>query len=341
MKEIEIGNRIIGGNHPTFIIAEIAVNHLGNMDLAKAMIDSVKECGADAVKFQHYIIDDMMLKDVPKSDNFKESLYDIIKKMALTLDEQKEIVKYCDSKKILYLCTPFSLSAAKEINDLVPVFKIGSGEFTDLPTLEVIARYHKPMILSTGMSTLDEIDMVYNYLKEINNKLIFLNCTSEYPPDYGDINLNFIEVLKDRYDVIVGHSDHTPDIYTSIAAVTLGAKVIEKHFILSKSLPGPDSMVSLNPEQFKSLVDGIRKVEKSLLKKEKIVYDKEIQIRNWARRSIVAIKDIKKGELLTYDNIWSKRPGTGIPSFRMDYFINKKAKKDIPKDTLLDWDAIQ
>ncbi|MBE3094974.1 MAG: N-acetylneuraminate synthase family protein [Actinobacteria bacterium] len=341
MKEVKIGNKVIGKNHPVFIIAEIAENHLGNIDLAKAMVDSAKDCGVDAVKFQHYIVDETMLRDVPKSDNFKEPLYDIITRMKLSIEHHREVKEYCDSKDIVYLCTPFGLTAAKEIRDLVPIIKIGSGEFTDLPYLEIVAGWNKPMILSTGMSTIEEIDMVYKRITEINDNIILLNCTSEYPPIYEDINLNFIKELVDKYDTIIGHSDHTPDIYTSIAAVVMGAKIIEKHFMLDNNVPGPDNLVSLTPEQLKSMVDGIRKVEKALINKSKVVYDKELQIRIWARRSIVSIKDIKKDEILTYDNIWSKRPGTGIPSFRILEVVNKMAKRDISKDTILDWNDFE
>lgn len=341
LKEVKVGNKFIGDNHPTFIVAEIAENHLGNMDLAKSMVDSAKECGVDAVKFQHYNVDETMLKVVPKSDNFKEPLYDIITRMKLPLEGHRKMKKYCDSKNIIYMCTPFGITAAEEIKDLIEIIKIGSGEFTDLPYIEIVASWGKPMILSTGMSTIEEIDMVYKRISEINNNIILLNCTSEYPPIYEDINLHFIKELKDRYNTIIGHSDHTPDIYTSIAAVTLGAKIIEKHFMLDDTVPGPDNLVSLNPEQFKSLVDGIRKVEKSLIHKSKDVYEKEKQIRAWARRNLIAIKDIKKGEILTSDNIWSKRTGNGIPSFKMSNIINKKAKIDMAKDTILDWDYFE
>jgi len=324
-----------------FIIAEACDNHIGNLDIAKAMVDSAKKCGADAIKFQHHIPDEEMLKELPSSDNLKESLYDLVSRICLSLENHKELKKYCDEKGIMYLCTPFSLKAAREINDLVPMIKIGSGEFTDIPSLIEIAKFGKPMIMSTGMSTIDEIDMVYNTLHPINKNIILMNCTSEYPPSYEDINLPFITELKERYNCRVGHSDHTPDIYTSIAAVTYGAEFIEKHFILDKSIPGPDLSVSLNPKEFGELVDGIRKTEKAMKKVGKIVYDNEIQIRKWARRSIVSIKDIKSGELLSTENIWSKRPGTGIPSYEIPIMLGKKAKRDIKKDTILSLDDIE
>jgi len=332
MREIKIGN-----DYPTFIIAEIAVNHLGNMDLAKSMIDSAKRCDVDAVKFQHHIPDEEMLKDkMPRAD-----LCDIICKNNLTIEEHEELKRYCDSNDIIYLCTPFSLKAALEINPLIPAFKIGSGEFTDLPTLEYLAKLDKPMILSTGMSTKEEIEMVFDALYPINENLIFMNCTSEYPPVYEDINLQFITELLNQYPIIIGHSDHTPDIYTSLAAVVMGAKVIEKHFILDKNMPGPDSMVSLNPTQLKDLVEGIRIIEKSLKYKEKDVYDGEKSVRDWARRSIVTIKDIKMGEKFNYDNIWTKRPGNGIPSYKIYDIINRVAKRDICGNELLDWNDIE
>ena len=210
------------------------------MDYAKKMIDFAVLCNVDAVKFQHHLPDEEMLKDVPMSDNFKEPLYDILKKYSLTLDQHKELKKYCDERNIIYMCTPFSKKAADEIEDLVPIYKIGSGECTDIPTLIEIAKKQKPMIISTGMATLEDISYTLEKLYPINKDIIIMNCTSEYPPKYEDINVCLIPKLKEKFNILVGHSDHTPDNYTCYAAVAHGARVIEKHIILDKTLPGPD-----------------------------------------------------------------------------------------------------
>jgi N-acetylneuraminate synthase len=337
---IKIGERFVGDECPVFIVAEAADNHMGSIDMAKAMIDVAKNSGADAVKFQHHIPDEEMLPDAPMSENFEEPLYEFLKKRALTIEQHYLLKKYCDEVGILYMCTPFSLKAAKEINPLVCVFKIGSGEMTDIPSLKEIAKIGKPMIMSTGMSTIDEIERTFSEILPINNNIILMNCTSEYPPQYEDINLNVIHTLKNRFKTVIGHSDHTPDNYTCFAAVTMGAKVIEKHFILDKSIKGPDNSVSITPQQLKELVEGIRKIELAM-GYEKKINKLEEPIRTWALRSIVAIKEIKGGETFSTENLWSKRPGTGIPSSNLLQIIGKKARRDIPVNTLLSWDDVE
>jgi len=223
----------------------------------------------------------------------------------------------------------------------VDAFKIGSGEMTDLPTLEKIASFGKPMIVSTGMSTFEEIDRTYSLLCKYRIPLILMNCVSEYPPLYEDINLRVINKMMERYPrAIIGHSDHTPDIYTSFAAVTLGAKVIEKHVILDKRQPGPDQSVSIDFFELREMVEGIRKIE-SALGEEKRIHPKEKEIRAWAFRSLVSTRKISKGEIITSEMIWSKRPGTGIPSYLMKKIIGLKAKRDIPPNKLLSWDDFE
>ncbi|MFN2374185.1 MAG: N-acetylneuraminate synthase family protein, partial [Cyclonatronaceae bacterium] len=295
MKSVRIGDRHIGDGHPCYIIAEACDNHLGNMETAKEMARQSKLAGADAVKYQHHLPDEEMLRDgVPMSDNFNMPLYEFLKLYALTLDQHRELKRYCDEIGITYLCTPFSKRAALEINDLVPAFKIGSGELTDIPSLKVIAGLGKPMIISTGMSLIEEIDETVAALQPLNDQLVLMNCTSEYPPKYEDLNLNVIRTMMDRYNVPVGHSDHSPDIYSCFGAVTLGAKVIEKHLILDKKQPGPDQSVSIEPFELYMLADGIRKIE-AALGNEKKINKLEKPIRVWARRSIVTLADIPGG----------------------------------------------
>ena len=321
-------------NEKCFIIAEACDNHIGKMEYALKMVNIAYLCGADAVKFQHHLPDEEMLQNVPMSSNFSEPLYEILQKYSLSLEQHKELKSYCDKLGIIYMCTPFSKKAADEIEDLVDIYKIGSGELTDHPTLIEIAKKGKPMIISTGMSNIDEIEETLNILRPINNNIMILNCTSEYPPNYKDINLKLIPKLMERFGIIVGHSDHTPDNYTCFGAVSCGAKIVEKHFILDKLIPGPDQNVSIDPHGLADLVEGIRKIEVAL-GDTKTVHDLEKPIKSWARRSIVTIKDIKKGDKFTLKNLWGKRPGTGIPSKYLFDILGKKAYEDINKDILL------
>ena len=321
----------------TIIIAEGCDNHFGSLDNAKKMVLQAKLAGADVIKFQHHIPDAEMLPKVPKSKNFKISLYKFLKKYSLKLKDHEEILKFCIKKKIKYLCTPFSLRAAHELNELgVDWYKIGSGEFTDLPFIKKVIGFGKPVILSTGMSSQKEIFEVYKFiLKYKKNSIVLMNCTSEYPPKIKDLNLGFIKkMIKNFPKTIIGHSDHTNNIYTSIAAVSLGAKMIEKHVYLNGKNFGPDRDVSINFKQLKSLVTAIRQVEEAS-GENKEVYSNEKSIQMWARRSLYATQNIKKGQKFSVKNIWSIRPGTGIPSKHMDKIIGKTASQDIKSNTLL------
>lgn len=340
MTQVHISNRPVGETAPCFIIAEGCDNHLGSLEAAREMAREAKLAGADAIKFQHHLPDEEMLPDAPMSDNFDEPLYDFLMKHALTLEEHRDLKRYCDGIGILYMCTPFSWKAAQQINDLVPAFKIGSGEMTDIPSLVRIGGYGKPMVVSTGMSTFDEINRTYEALTSRDVPLVLMNCLSEYPPVYEDLNLGVIGEMKVRFPkAVIGHSDHTPDLYTSFAAVALGARVLEKHVILDKRQPGPDQSVSIEFDELARLVEGVRKVEVSL-GKEKRVHTREAAVRNWAFRSIVSTRPIAKGTAITQDDIWSKRPGTGIPSYQMDEIIGRVAARDIAANVLLSWDDL-
>ena len=343
MKNFKIKNRLVGDSAPVFIVAEACDNHLGNMEEAKSMVRAAKRAGADAIKFQHHLPDEEMLPETPMSDNMQEPLYDFLKKYALTLDQHIFLKKYCDEIGIQYMCTPFSLVAAKELmqHNLLDVVKIGSGEMTDIPYLLEIAKFGLPIIVSTGMSEMKEIQETYEALVSTGVSFALLNCVSEYPPVYQDINLKVITHMKTEFPkAIIGHSDHTPTLYTSYAAVSLGAAIIEKHVILDKNQAGPDQSVSIDFNELSELVSGIRIIE-SAMGSEKKVHLKEKVIRNWAFRSIVSCKDIPKNTVLTLDHIWSKRPGTGIPSKYIPQLLGKKTTRDIPENTLLNWDDIE
>lgn len=342
MQPIEIAGRMIGPSAPCFIIAEACDNHLGNMATAKEMARQAKLAGADAIKYQHHLPDEEMLREnVPMSANFNMPLYDFLKLYALKLEDHAELMRYCNEIGILYLCTPFSWQAAKELHEIgLQAFKIGSGELTDIPSLKRIAQFGKPMILSTGMCDWNEIDETVNALRPINNRLILMNCTSAYPTPYSDVNLGVVQELTRRYEICVGHSDHTTDIVTCIAAVAMGARLLEKHFILDKRQPGPDQSVSIDAHELYSLVQGVRNVELAL-GNTKTVHKTEKTIRAWAHRSVVSIAPITKGSVITEDMVWTKRPGTGIPSKRLGEVLGKVAIRDIPKDRLISWDDLE
>lgn len=343
MAEIVINSRKIGTGNSPYIIAEGCDNHMGDVNTAKEMALRAKLAGADCIKFQHHLPDEEMLPNVPMSDNFDIPLYKFLKLHALKLEDHVELKRYCDEIGITYLCTPFSYKAACELEEagIVYAFKIGSGEMTDIPSLKRIAKFGRPMIISSGMCTLEELDRTYNVLKETGVQLAFTNCLSEYPPVYEDINLGVLREMQNRYpNIVIGHSDHTPDLYTCYAAVALGAGIIEKHVILNKTISGPDQSVSIDFTDLRNLVDGCQKVFKSL-GDEKKVRPKEVAIREWAFRSIVSICKIKKDTLITQDMIWSKRPGTGIPSWKMDELIGKRAKRDIEPNVLIRYEDFE
>ena len=321
----------------TMLIAEACENHFGKLSNAKKMIREAKKSGADYVKFQHHIPEEEMLKKVPKSKNFNISLYNFLKKNSLKIYDHEILKNYCKVIGIKYLCPPFCLKAAHELNEIgVDMFKIGSGEFTDLPFINGVLKLKKPVIFSTGMTTPKEMMKIYKFIKSRNrSEFAFLNCTSEYPPRYEDLNLNYIKKMISNFKgTVIGHSDHTNDIYSSLAAVTLGAKIVEKHVNLDNLNYGPDRHVSISFKKFKEMANAIRIIEKSLGSNKKI-YNNEIQIVKWARRSIVSIKNINKGEKLTEKNIFSKRPSLGIPSYEYFKILGKKAKKSIKENTLI------
>ena len=328
----------IGYDFPIFIIAEAGDNHMGSLDTAMKMCLDAKLSGASAVKFQHHLPDEEMLKDIPMSDNFEEPLYDFLVKNALKIKDHVELMKYCGEIGIEYMCTPFSYKAAVELKEIgLKIFKIGSGEMTDIPSLLKIADLGNPMIVSTGMCDYHEIERTYKALIEHGVELALTNCVSEYPPKYEDVNFGVIKELKSRFPkALIGHSDHTPDIYTCIASVVHKPAIIEKHVILDKRTPGPDQSVSLDFNDFKNLCDGIRKVE-AAMGSEKKVHTKEEQIREWAFRSVVSTREIKKGEKINDHMVWTKRPGTGIPSHKINEVIGKVAQNNIKENTMIKW----
>lgn len=327
----------------TLIIAEAGVNHNGSFDLACKLADKAKECGADIVKFQTLVPEKLVSKFAQKAEyqknntDNKESQLEMLKKLSLSFDEFVKLKEYCDDIGITFLSTPFDIDSIHFLNDLVPFWKIPSGEVTNLPYLIEIAKTKKDVIMSTGMCELEEIENAINVLNKYGaGKITLLHCTTEYPAPYEDVNLKAMLSLKERFNLEVGYSDHTKGIEVAIAAVSLGATVIEKHFTLDRKMEGPDHKASLEPNELKNLVDSIKNVNKSLgdgIKKVSNSEKKNIEI---ARKSIVAKKQIKKGELLTEENITTKRPGNGISPMKWFDVLGTKAIKDFEEDELIE-----
>ncbi|MBN1941095.1 MAG: N-acetylneuraminate synthase [Candidatus Diapherotrites archaeon] len=341
MKTLNIGNRGIGTGKPVFVIAEIGINHNGDIELAKKMIDAAQKAGASAVKFQTHIPEKEMLKNGFSAGYVGESLFDLLKRVELSKNDHLILKEHAEKNCIIFLSTPFSREAADMLGEIgVHAFKVGSGELTNIPLLKHIASKGKPMIISTGMSNLEEIRETIEELKKINPKIVILHCTSDYPTKYENVNLKVIETLQREFELPVGLSDHSAGIYTALAAVALGACVIEKHFTLDRSLPGPDQSASINPTELEELVKGVKAVEKAL-GEEKKVTETEKEVQKMARESVVAVKEIRKGEKIDEDSVWVKRPGIGIPAKELEKVIGKIAVRDIKKDSLIKWDDLE
>jgi sialic acid synthase SpsE len=241
---------------------------------------------------------------------------------------------------IEYLCSPFCPDAVDVLDNLgVKGFKTGSGELSNLPLMKRIADTGKPVIVSTGMSTMSEIEETVNFFKKANSDLIITNCTSIYPAPYNSINLNLIPIYRKKFGVIVGHSDHTPDIWTSLGAISLGASIIEKHFTLNRCLKGPDHAVSLEPDEFGMMVSAIDKIYMALGDK-KIIHKQEEEVKSWANHSVVSLVDISKGGVINKNNISVKRPGGGIPAKYMESLFQKKVSRDVKKNSILNWEDV-
>lgn len=331
----------------TFIIAEAGVNHNGEIQLAKKLVDTAKEFKTDAVKFQTFKTEELLTEYAEKADYQKEnsqekSQYEMLKNLELSSDEFQEIANYTLKKDIIFLSSPFDKESTNLLDELgVPVFKIASGEITNFPLLKHIAKKEKPVILSTGMSTLGEIEEAIDLIEKYNPQITLMHCVTSYPAKIEDTNLNVIKTLKSTFKKPVGFSDHSLGIEMSIAAVTLGSSVIEKHFTLDKNLPGPDHKASLEPYEFTNMVKSIRNVEKGLGNGIKKPTRAENKIKEVARKSIVAKIDIPKNTILTEDMLAIKRPGTGIEPKYYNYILSKQTVTDIKRNTLIKWNQLK
>lgn len=324
-----------------FIIAEAGVNHNGSLDLAKQLIDVAVEAGVDAVKFQTWKTENLVTSDAIQAEYQKqntqkeESQFDMLKKLELSYDDFIELKKHCDKRGIIFMSTPDEEESAHFLKDLQDVFKIGSGELTNIPFLRLIGSFGKKVILSTGMGNLGEIETAFNTLIESGTKkdnITLLHAISEYPAPFEQLNLKAIQTMKQAFDVEVGFSDHSLGIEAPIAAVALGASVIEKHFTLDKNMEGPDHKASLTPQELKEMVKAIRNIEKALGDGIKRAMPCEEKNKAVVRKSIVAKKEIKKGEIFNNENLTTKRVGDGLEAKYWDLVIGNIANRNYKKD---------
>lgn len=327
------------------IIAEAGVNHNGDLNLAKKLVQEAAYAGADYVKFQSFDTEDIVTKDAKqasyqeKNTKTKQSQYDMLKKLELDKKAHIELIKECEKCGINFLSTAFDLKNIELLNELgLEIFKIPSGEITNLPYLKAIARLNKKVFMSTGMSNLAQIQEALDILCKYGTKrknITLLHCNTQYPTPFEDANLKAMLTLKDAFKLDVGYSDHTQGISVALGAAALGALVIEKHFTLDKSMQGPDHKASLEPCELRAMIKGIREIEMALGDGIKRISKSEKENAKIARKSLVALKDIKKGEILSEENLGTKRPANGISAIRYDEYIGKKALKNYKKDEFI------
>lgn len=328
----------------TYIIAEAGVNHNGSIEIAKKMVDSAKKSGADCIKFQTFISENIVSKNAVKAEYQKQHTYsdenqlDMLKKLELTFNEFVELSEYCKLKEIEFLSTGFDFDSIDFLNSLgMKKWKIPSGDITNLPYLIKIAELNKPVILSTGMCTMEDITAAINLLKRNGSgEITVLHCTTEYPTPYEDVNLTAMNTIKNEFDMPVGYSDHTKGIEIPIAAVALGATVIEKHFTLDVNMEGPDHKASLEPDELKAMVTAIRNIETAMGTGVKKPAESEKKNMAIARKSIIANCIIKKGEIFTEENLTVKRPGNGLSPMEWFEIIGKPAIRKFEKDELIE-----
>ena len=332
-----------GQNH-VFIIAEAGVNHNGDYNTALKMIDAAKAAGADAIKFQTFRSEKLVSRNAQKAEYQKrnthndDSQLDMLKKLELSFREFSMLKDYCDEQGILFLSTPFDFDSIDFLNQMeLPLFKIPSGEITNLPYLMAIARTRRDIILSTGMADIPEIDAALQVLQKYGaGQISLLHCTTEYPAPMREVNLNAIQTLKHQFGLPVGYSDHTAGIEVSIAAAAVGAVILEKHFTLDKTMDGPDHKASLEPAELSALVHAVRNIEAAMGAGSKKPTPSEIKNKEIARKSIVAARDIQKGELFTEDNLTVKRPGNGISPMKWFDVIGTAAPRAFREDELIE-----
>jgi len=339
MNRFELGSRKIGAEHPPLVIAEIGINHEGDVEKAIRMVDDAYGAGCECVKFQCHVIEDEMIPNDVVPGNANESIWEIMKRCALSEDEEVRLKAYVESKGMIYLCTPFSRAAAIRLEKMgVCGYKIGSGECNNYPLVKHIAAYGKPVILSTGMNNLTSIMPAVDILREAGVPFAIMHCTSMYPTPYDKVRLGALSVLAEQFpDAVLGLSDHSLGNYTCFGAVPLGARILEKHFTSDKSWAGPDVPISIDPTELKELIHGSKVIYSALGGTKEILPEEQPTI-DFAYACVVSIGEILPGERLTMENISVKRPGTGqIKAVDFENLLGKRARRHIPKDTQLDW----
>lgn len=338
----EILGRQIGDDHPPLVIAEIGINHEGEIRKALQMVDDAHATGCECVKFQSHVIEDEMIPNDVIPGNASESIWDIMERCALSESEERQLKEYVENKGMIFLSTPFSRAAADRLQRMdVPAYKIGSGECNNYPLIEHIARFGRPVILSTGMNDVASVRPAVEIFRRNKVPFALLHCTSIYPTPYDKVRLGGISQLQNEFpDAVVGLSDHTLTNYTSLAAVALGASILERHFTSDKSWPGPDINISMDPTELADLIVGSRAIHSALGGTKEILAEEQPTI-DFAYACVVAIADIKSGETFSEDNIWVKRPGTGqILAVDFQKVIGRTAVRPIRKHAQLTWDDI-
>jgi len=342
-KTLKIQSKIISPTSPTFVIAEAGVNHGGDMSIAKKLIDLASEAGADAVKFQTFRAEHLILDSVKKAPyqqkttEATESQMDMLKKLEVTREQNLELKSYCEDKNIIFLTTPFDECSLGEIDELdLPAYKIASTDTTNLPFLKKVAKKGKPIFLSTGMTYLSEVQMALETIYEYNKDVVLLQCTANYPIRDDEANLAVIDTFKKHFDVLVGYSDHTVGVGAAAFAIPMGAKVVEKHFTLDKSQEGPDHKASLSPDELKEFVKLVRKVDDFMGSNIKKPNLSETKTRTSLQKCLVANFDIKEGEVFTENNIVGKRTGgIGISPIYYEDILGTTANKNYNKNEII------
>jgi N,N'-diacetyllegionaminate synthase len=349
MQSVQIADKSIGPQQPVFVIAEAGVNHNGDPKLARALIDLAVASGADAVKFQTFHAERLAIAAAPKAGyqlettGDAESQVEMLRRLELSADAHRDLYAYCRDKEIIFLSTPFDEESVDLLDELgVPAFKISSGDLTNSPLLEYVASKRKPVILSTGMSELSEVIEAVSVLDSAGcDNPVLLHCVSNYPAAVADVNLRAMQTMRAAFDLNVGFSDHTEGIDIALAAVALGACVIEKHFTLDRGLPGPDHRASLEGEELRQLVRSIRRVETALGTGRKVPAPSEIETARVARRSLVAARDIPAGVTLKREMVVLRRPGTGFPPAALHIVIGRMTTRQIAKGAILEDDMFE
>jgi N,N'-diacetyllegionaminate synthase len=345
---LAIAGRLIGRGEPCFVIAEAGVNHEGSRNRALAMVDIAADSGADAIKFQTFDVDLLATRDAPKAQyqiettGADESQYEMLRRLQLTPDDHRALAERCAERDILFMSTPFDEGSADFLNALpLPVFKLPSGELTNIPFLMHVARFGKPLIVSTGMATLGEVETAIHAILAVGNENIaILHCVSNYPAAAADANLSAMATMEHAFGVPVGYSDHTTGLSVGLASVALGAAIVEKHFTLDRALPGPDHRASLEPDELRAFVLGVRDTQAALGNGQKVPVASEAATAAIARKSLVAAVDIAVGTILNEMHLAAKRPGTGLSPALRGHVLGRSSRISIPAGTILSWEML-